>query len=136
MAEGWGMLRVGLLRVRWLVRLVVAWGIAWGAVPHLAEAAPIPPRLAGASTPDLEGIRSGLEEKLVRARLSALGVSPAEAAAALDRLTPDERSELAARAEELGAGGNVAAVLAVAIIVTLLTVLILELMGRRVISRP
>ena len=57
--------------------------------------------------------------------------------ALLARLSPEERAELAARAPELAAGGNPAApVLAVAIIVGLLLILVLELIGRRVVSRP
>jgi len=73
---------------------------------------------------------------VVRDRLATLGLSPAEAATVLDRLSPEERSDLAARAQEVDAGGNAVAILAVAIIVALLVILALELMGRRVISRP
>lgn len=130
------MLRDRLLSVRWLVYLIVAWGVVWAAVPHLAEAAPLPPARDGAAAGDLEAVRSLLEQKVVRERLGALGLSPAEAATVLERLTPEERSELAARAQELGVGGNTAAILAVAIILALLVILVLELMGRRVISRP
>ena len=130
------MLRDRLLSARCLVYLIVAWGVAWAAVPHLAEAAPLPPARDGAAAGDLEAVRTLLERKVVRERLGALGLSPAEAATVLDRLTPEERSELAARTQELDAGGNTAAILAVAIILALLVILVLELMGRRVISRP
>jgi hypothetical protein len=112
----------------------VAWGAMLAALPQPAEALPLPP--AGAASPDLEGARVLLEARTIRARLAALGVSPAEAAAALDRLTPDERAELAARAQELTAGGQGVELLAFAIIVALLVILVLELLGRRVISRP
>ena len=57
------------------------------------------------------------------------------AATALARLSPEERSELAARAQELAPGGSGVEILALAIIIGLLVILILELLGRRVISR-
>ncbi|MBI4013716.1 MAG: hypothetical protein HY359_15465 [Candidatus Rokubacteria bacterium] len=47
-----------------------------------------------------------------------------------------EPAELAVRAHELRAGGSGVELLAFAIIVALLVVLVLELSGRRVISRP
>ena len=130
------MLRDGLLRSRWLVYLIVAWGVVVAAAPHPGEAAPLPPARDAAARGDLDAVRGTLEQKLVVERLLALGVSPAEAAAALERLSPSERAELAARAEELGAGGSAVEFIAFAIIVAMLVILILELMGRRVISRP
>jgi uncharacterized protein DUF6627 len=131
------LLRDRVLRIRWLRYLIVAGGVAWAAAPRLAEAAPLPPaRTEAAAAGDLDSVWTALEEKIVRERLLELGLSPAEAATVLDRLTPTERSELVARAQELGAGGSAAAGLAVAIIVALLVILVLELMGRRVISRP
>ena len=64
-------------------------------------------------------------------------MSPSEATALWQRLTPAEREELAARADELRAGGDpVAAGVAIAIIVAMFVILALELIGRRVISRP
>ena len=78
-----------------------------------------------------------LERRLVQARLATLGVSEAEAAELWGRLTPAERAELAERADELQAGGDpVAAGVAIAIIVAMFVILALELIGRRVISRP
>ena len=61
-----------------------------------------------------------------------------DAAAALwERLTPAERAEVAERVSELQAGGDpVAAGVAIAIIVAMFVILALELIGRRVISRP
>lgn len=121
---------------RWLVWLVVLWGIGTAALPRLAEGAPLPPARAEGAGGDLERVRALLEQRLVREHLRALGVSEAEAAEVWRRLTPEERAEMAARLDELGAGGNAAAVLAVAIIVGLLVIFVLELLGRRVISRP
>ena len=81
--------------------------------------------------------RSPFEHRLVQARLAALGLSAADAVALWERLTPLERMELAARADELETGGDpVAAGVAIAIIVAMVVILALELIGRRVISRP
>jgi hypothetical protein len=118
------------------VRLVVAWGIGIGALPHLADAEPGPSSLDEPGAAALETASAALEEELIRARLQALGASPADTEAVLQRLTPEERTEMARRAQELSAGGNGAAVLAIAIIVGLVVIFALELLGRRVISRP
>ena len=63
-------------------------------------------------------------------------MSPEDARALLARSSDDERRALAQRLDEVGAGGSVAAVLAIGIIVGLVAVLVLELIGRRVVSRP
>jgi hypothetical protein len=128
-------LRDRLLRQRWLVALVVAWGVALAALPRLADAAPLPPGREG-DIGDLEARRAVLEGRIVRAALLGVGLSPAEAAATLERLTEAERAELAARAHELGAGGCGVELLAFSIIVAMLAILILELAGRRILSRP
>jgi hypothetical protein len=130
------MLRDRMLSHRWLVYLIVAWGVSLAALPRLAEAAPLPPGRDAASPVDLETARAVLEHRLVRERLRELGVSPADAEAALTRLSPAERREMAMRIDELDAGGNGVAILAVAIIIGMVVILVLELLGRRVISRP
>jgi hypothetical protein len=114
-----------------LVRGVLVWALLVGLVPHAAEGAPLPPA-GGAGGADA----GALESRVLAARLGALGLSESEAAARLERLTPAERRELAARVDELDAGGSAAAVLSIAILLGLLVVLVLELLGRRVISRP
>jgi hypothetical protein len=130
-------IRSRLLRPRWLVWLVVAWGVATATAPSLGEAAPLPPARGRGAPADLEGVRLLLERRLAEAQLAALGVSEAEATGLWERLTPAERTELAARADELSAGGDpVAAALAIGIIVAMVVIVVLELMGRRVISRP
>lgn len=130
------MIRARLLRPRWLIWLVIAWSVAMASAPRLSEAAPLPPARGAGAVGDLEAARMLLERRLVQAQLAALGVSEAEATELWQRLTPAERTELAARADELRAGGDpVAAGVAIAIIVAMLVILVLELMGRRVISR-
>jgi hypothetical protein len=125
------------LRPRWLIWLVIAWSVTIASVPRLGDAAPLPPAREGSAAGDLEDVRALLEHRLVRERLSVLGVSESDAAELWQRLTPAEREELAARANELRAGGDpVAAGVAIAIIVAMAVILVLELIGRRVISRP
>lgn len=128
-------LRPQLWRPRWLVYLIVGWAMV--VAVSSVEAVPLSPATAGTAAGDLDAVRALLEQRLVQEHLVALGVSPAEAAAVLERLSPQERSELAMRTQELVAGGDSGvAFLAFAIIVVLLVILILELLGRRVISRP
>ncbi|HEV8311002.1 MAG TPA: PA2779 family protein [Methylomirabilota bacterium] len=115
-----------------LVGAVLVWAVALGLCPHIAEGAALPPRPAGSQAAD----PTGLETRLVTARLVELGLSPADASAHLAALSDEDRRLLAERLDEIGAGGSAAGVLAVAIIVGLLVILVLELMGRRVISRP
>ena len=129
------MLRDRLVGVRWLVRLVVAWGVVLALVPHPADAAPIPPAPVEGSN-DLEAVADLLERKIIGARLGALGLSRDEVRATLERLSPAERADLAARADEIATGGSGVEILAISIILGMLVILILELMGRRVISRP
>ena len=137
MTDGTSLLRDRLLRSRLLIWLVVAWSMVLAATPRLGESAPLPPARVSGSVGDFELARSLLERRVVQAELAALGVSEAEAAQLWERLTPAERSELAARADELRAGGDpVAAGVAIAIVVAMVVILALELIGRRVISRP
>jgi hypothetical protein len=125
------------LRPRWLIWFLVAWSVATGAAPRLAEAASLPPARDANAAGDPDAARARLDRRLVDARLAALGVSEADAAALWERLSPAEREELATRVRELGVGGDpVAAGVAIAIIVAMFVILTLELIGRRVISRP
>ena len=106
-------------------------------VPRLGDAAPLPPARGADAASGLEAARTLLERRLVQAQLTALGVSEAEATELWERLTPTERAELADRVDELRAGGDpIAAGVAIAIIVAMFVILVLELIGRRIISRP
>jgi hypothetical protein len=126
-----------MLRPRWLVWLVLAWSVAMASVPRLGDAAPLPPERGADVAVDPGAARTHLERRLVQAQLATLGVSEAEAMELWERLTPAERAELAERADELRAGGDpIAAGVAIAIIVAMFVILALELIGRRVISRP
>jgi len=131
------MVRDRLLRPRWLVWLLVAWGIAIASAPRPGEGAPLPPARGAGAAGSLEVVRTQLERRLVETRLAALGVSGEEAAVVWARLSPAEREELAARVDELRSGGDVfIAVVAIGIVVAMFVILALELIGRRIISRP
>lgn len=111
---------------------ILAWALVLGLAPPGADGAPLPPTAVRQAVED-----PGLyEARLIAAHLAALGVGSAEVAARLAALSDAEREALATRVDELGAGGSAAGVVAVAIIVVLLVILTLELMGRRVVSRP
>jgi hypothetical protein len=118
----------GRLRRPYVVLPMLLWAVGLALVPR-GEAAPLPPAAEAADPADLEA-------RLVVAHLVGLGVSPEDARALLARSSDDERRALARRLDEVGAGGSVAAVLAIGIIVGLVAVLVLELIGRRVVSRP
>lgn len=131
------MTRDRLLRPRWLACLAILWGVATAATPRLGEALPLPSTRTAASPDAALSAPAPLEHHLIQARLAALGVSSTDVAELWARLTPAERQELAARADELEAGGDpVAAAVAIAIVLAMVVILALELMGRRVISRP
>jgi len=130
-----------MLRDRLLARTplfygLIAWGILVGLVPAPAVGAPLPPQLSTETHQhDLEVVRQTLELRTVQAQLEALGVAPAEVEAKLGQLSPDEVHQLAQRADEVRAGGDGASALAFVLLVLLLVIVILELMGRKVISR-
>src|SRR5262249_17812746 len=131
------MVRDRLLRRRCLVWLVVAWGLTLAPAPRPGAAAPLPPARGDGANGGLESARAELERRLIQSRLAALGVSGAEAAEVWARLTPDERAELVARADELRAGGNVlVAVVALGVIVGMGVILVPELIRRPGISPP
>jgi hypothetical protein len=131
------MLQDRLLRPRWLAWLVVVWGIALALPPRAGDAAPLAPARGSGASGGLELVRTELERRLVQSRLAAVGLSGADTAEVWARLSPAERTELVARADELRAGGDVlAAVVAIGIVVAMFVILALELIGRRIISRP
>jgi hypothetical protein len=131
------MLRDRLLRPRWLLWLVVFWSVALTVPPRSGDAAPLAPARGPGASGSLDFVRTEIERRLVQSRLAALGVSGPEAAEVWARLSPAERAELVARADELRAGGDIlAAVVAIGIVVAMFVILALELIGRRVISRP
>jgi len=130
------MARDRFLRPRWLVYPLIAWGLLLCLLPNPALGAPLPSQAAdGKTAGDWERLRQALELRIVQERLGEIGLTPEEARAKLASLTPDEVHQLAARVQEVQAGGNGAEVVAVILLALILVIVLLELMGRRVISR-
>jgi hypothetical protein len=97
----------------------------------IALVAPIPAHAAMLSTdsalgPDRERIAQILDRTHVQAQLQAYGASPAEVKARVAALTDAEAAELAARIDELPAGG--VSVLGAALIV-FLVLLLTDILG-------
>jgi len=131
------MCRERFIRPRWLVYPLILWGVLVCVVPSPALGAPLPSEaLDGRSTGDLEKLRQVMEVRVVKERLGQLGLSPQEAEAKLASLASEEIHQLAVQVQEIQAGGNGAELLAVILLAILLFILIMELLGRRVISRP
>lgn len=130
------MARDRFLRPRWLAYPLIAWGLLLCLLPSPALGAPLPSQTAdGRSAGDWERVRQALELRIVQERLGEIGLTAEEARAKLASLTPEEIHQLAARVQEVHAGGNGAEIVAVILLAVLLVIVILELLGRRVISR-
>jgi hypothetical protein len=95
----------------------------------LALAIPLPVRAGLVSTESLlerERIGAALERADVQAQLQALGVSPGEVKARVAALTDAEAAELAARIDELPAGG---VSIIGAILIVFLVLLLTDILG-------
>jgi hypothetical protein len=132
-------IRFGLSRFspwRCLVWVLAVWMGGLAAVPVPAEAAPAPTHLALAA-PDraagLTAIQAFLEQKVVRQRLSDVGLSPEEIQARLPQMTDEQIHAVATRIEGLQAGGNGAEVALVIVLLVLITVLILWMTGTKIV---
>ena len=122
--------------VSWLVILL---SVSIALIPRWTDAAPIPSGAvsAPAAAPEeLQRVLRALEQKTVAHRLAQLGLSAREVTQKIEALGDDELHALASRAAEVEAGGDGAGAIAMVIIFALLIILLLELLGRRVISRP
>jgi hypothetical protein len=126
-AEKATMRRTRTLCPRWLTVALVLWAAAWLTLPVPSEGAPLPP--ARVSAEDHAG-GPAVELGVLREALMAQGLSAADAERVLARLTPAERTELAARASEVAAGGDATLLVVIGIILLLSILLYLPLAGR------
>lgn len=130
------MARERFLRPRWLAYPLIAWGLLFCLLPNPALGAPLPSQVTeGGSAGDLDRLRQALELQIVKEQLGQLGLTPEEAQAKLASLAPDEIHQLSVRVQEVQAGGNGVELVAVVLLAVILFIVILELLGRRVISR-
>jgi len=98
--------------------LVVCMGGLSVPLPALAGIVSTEAVVASAERERLAGI---MDRADVRERLQALGVDPAEAKARVAALSDDEAAQLAARMDELPAGGDVLGVALIVFLVLLFT---------------
>lgn len=107
-------------RIRRIVAsfLILCLGAMSAPVPALAGIVGTDAVVAGAERERLAGL---LERGDVQARLQALGVDPADARARVVALSDEEAAQLAARLDELPAGGDVLGVALIAFLVLLFT---------------
>jgi hypothetical protein len=120
------MLRTRVLRPRWLCVALALWASVWLSLPAPVDGAPLPPSRGSTATGHAE---SAGERVTLKAVLVAQGLNPVDAELVLARLTPAERAELAARAEELAVGGDTTLLIIIAILVAAI-LLYLPLAGR------
>ncbi|MEJ2182030.1 MAG: PA2779 family protein [Nitrospirota bacterium] len=108
----------------------------------------VAPRVEGAFTPsrtlalsgperaeDLARVRTVLESKLVRERLSALGYDAGEVQGRLAGLSDAELHRLARRLEDAVPAGDAGTTVVTLLVVVLLVIVLLELTGHSVILR-
>ena len=81
---------------------------------------------------DMEKIQKVLEMKMVRERLSQLGLSEDEIQQRLHALSDQQMHKLALQVDDIKAGGDLDVVIAL-LVIAILVVLILMLMGKRVV---
>jgi len=84
---------------------------------------------------EINKIQVALENELVRAKLSAYGLSADEVTQKLDQMTDEQIHLLAQASDDLLAGGNGVGLVIGILVVVLLVVLILKLMDRTVVVR-
>ncbi len=104
---------------RWIsVFLIVC--VAGLGVPLPASAGIVTTDQVAASA-QRERVRDFLDRQEVRAKLESLGVDPNAAKARVDALTDQEANDLAARIDQLPAGGDVLGVIFAVFVILLIT---------------
>ncbi len=82
---------------------------------------------------DLAVMQKALENKVVRARLAALGYDADEITARLDQLPDEDLHRFAGQIETVTAGGDALGLVIVVLVIVLLVVVILKVMDKRII---
>ena len=81
--------------------------------------------MIGTQDPERERVKSMLERPELATQLEKMGVSPADAKARVDAMTPEEVSQLAGRLDQLAAGGALSNQDLLLIIILLLVLIII-----------
>ena len=81
--------------------------------------------MIGVQDPERDRVKSMLERPELATQLEKMGVSPADARARVDAMTPEEVSQLAGRLDQLAAGGALSNQDLLLIVILLLVLIII-----------
>lgn len=82
---------------------------------------------------DLAKIQPLLESKIIRQRLTDLGLNPQEVSSRMAQLSDQEIHDVASKIDTLHAGGDVLGTIVVLLVIAILVVVLLQLTGHKVI---
>ena len=114
--------------MRRLVSILLIVSLTGMGLPLSAQAGMLPTDRVVAS-PAKERVTSFLNRSDVRAQLESMGVNPADAKARVATLTDDEAAQLAAKIDNLPAGGDAAGALIGALLIVFIVLLITDILG-------
>ena len=114
--------------MRRLISVLLIVSLTGMGLPLSAQAGMLPTDRVVAS-PAKERVTSFLDRSDVRAQLESMGVNPADAKARVATLTDDEAAQLAAKIDNLPAGGDAAGALIGALLIVFIVLLITDILG-------
>jgi hypothetical protein len=114
--------------MRRLVSVVLIVSLLGMGLPLQAQAGMLPTDSVVASAAK-ERVTTFLNRSDVRAQLESMGVSPADAKARVASLSDDEAAQLAAKIDNLPAGGDAAGALIGALLIVFIVLLITDILG-------
>lgn len=109
-------------------------------IPSNSSAMPISSKLSSGETSnnrdnDINKIAVELEKKIVREKLFSLGMTSNYVMKKINELSNEEIHQLAVKVEDIKAAGDAWGAIAAVLILAMIVILVLELLGRRVVSR-
>ena len=114
--------------MRRFVSVVLIVSLVGMGLPLQAQAGMLPTDSVVAS-PARDRVVTFLNRTDVRAQLESMGVNPADAKARVASLTDDEAAQLAAKIDNLPAGGDAAGALIGALLIVFIVLLITDILG-------
>ena len=114
--------------MRRLISLVLIVSMLGIGLPLPAQAGMLPTDSV-LTSPAKERVTTFLNRTDVRAQLESMGVNPAEAKARVASLTDDEAAQLAAKIDNLPAGGDGVGALIGALLIVFIVLLITDILG-------
>jgi len=114
--------------MRRLISIVLIVSLTGMGLPLSAQAGMLPTDSVVAS-PAKERVTGFLNRSDVRAQLESMGVNPADAKARVATLTDDEATQLAAKIDNLPAGGDGFGALVGALLIVFIVLLITDILG-------